>query len=158
MSNHVVALDAADKRLLRIVQQDCALAAEELGVRCGMSASTVLRRLKRLRATGVIRQQAAILDPRKIGRPLQLIVGVKLIQEDGPAVAAFLDRIRANPIVTQCYFVTGSADYIIHISARDMDDYNEFVQELVSDPHIGMSETSVVINPVKVSLAMPIDD
>ena len=150
-------LDAADRRLLRTVQEDCLMPADQVGERCGMSASTVLRRLKRLRKLGVIRAEAAVVDPRKVGKPLQFIIGVRLEGEDAQIARAFLDRVRFNPLVTQCYFVTGSADYVLHVCARDMEEYNGFVQDLVSDPHVAMSETHVVIDPVKVSLAVPID-
>lgn len=124
-----------------------------------MSPSTALRRLKRLRDTGVITSEVAILDPRKVGRPLLMIVGVRLERDDASVVGNFLDRIRADPAVMQCYFVTGSADYILHISARDMDEFNELMQDLlVSNPHVSMSETSVVMKSIKVGLTLPILD
>lgn len=151
-------LDKADKRLLRIVQTDCTIGADALGERCGMSPSTALRRLRRLRSTGVITAEVALVDPRKVGRPLQMIVGVRL-EDDARIAAGFVRRMRNCPAVTQCYFVTGSADYILHISAADMDDYNDFVQStLVADPHVTMTETNVVITPVKVGLGVPIPD
>ena len=157
-SRKTVVLDDGDRRLLRQVQADSSLSADELGERCGMSASTVLRRLKRLRSSGVIKQEVAILDHRDVGRPLLLIIGLRLERDDAAVVSTFLERVRADPAVMQCYFVTGSSDYILHVSARDMDEYHDFVRQLVENPHVAMSETHVVINPVKMTLAVPIDD
>lgn len=151
-------LDSIDKKILRAVQANCTLSAEELGVSCGASPSTVLRRLKRLRDTGVITAEVAIVDPKKIGRPLLMIVGVRLERDDAKVAAAFVRQMRDHPAVMQCYLATGSVDYIIHISARDMDEYNEFVQTLISNPHVSMAETNVVINAIKVGLRVPIDD
>jgi Lrp/AsnC family transcriptional regulator, leucine-responsive regulatory protein len=151
-------LDPVDKRILRAVQTNCALSADELGQLCGASPSTALRRLKRLRDGGVITAEVAVVDPKKVGRPLLLIVGLRLDRDDAPIAAAFVRRMREHPAVTQCYFVTGSADYIIHISARDMDEYNGFVQtQLVSNPHVRMTETNVVISPLKVGLKVLIE-
>lgn len=158
MATGAVSLDAADRRLLRIIQRDASRSAEEIGAQCGMSASTALRRLKRLRAAGVIRSEAAVLDPVKVGRPLLLIMGVRLEREDAAIIQNFLDRVIADPAVMQCYFVTGSSDYILHISARDMDEYEAFLRELISHPHVAMSETHVVIKAIKVSLSVPIED
>jgi Lrp/AsnC family leucine-responsive transcriptional regulator len=151
-------LDPIDKKILRAVQANCTLSTDELGVSCGASPSTVLRRLKRLRDTGVITAEVAIVDPKKIGRPLLMIVGVRLERDDTKVAAAFVRQMRDHPAVMQCYLATGSVDYIIHISARDMDEYNEFVQTLISNPHVSMTETNVVINTIKTGLRVPIDD
>ncbi|MGE0044576.1 MAG: Lrp/AsnC family transcriptional regulator [Hyphomonadaceae bacterium] len=152
-------LDQIDRRILRAVQDNCLCGADELGALCGVSPSTALRRLKRLRRAGVVKAEIAVLDPKKVGQPLLMIVGVCL-SKDSPAVsAAFAARMRAHPAVVQCYFVTGPSDYLVHVSAADMDDFNAFVQqELVSNPHITMTTTHVVINPIKVGLAVPIGE
>jgi Lrp/AsnC family leucine-responsive transcriptional regulator len=152
-------LDRTDKRILRAIQVDCSLGAEALGEACGASPSTVSRRRKRLRDLGVVTAEVAIIDPKKVGRPLMMIVGVRLQQEDARTAESFVAAIRAHPAVTQCYFVTGESDYILHISAADMDEFNAFVQtHLVSNPFVNMTATSVVISPLKVGLAVPIVD
>lgn len=152
-------LDAIDRKLLRAVQQNCMIGADELGEIGGASASTVSRRLKRLRDAGVVTAEVAVIDPKKVGRPLLMIVGVTLDRDDARIASAFARLMREHPAVMQCYFVTGTADYIIHISARDMDEYNEFVQShLISNPHVSMTATNVVIRPLKVSLTVPISD
>ena len=135
------------------------MSAAQLGERCGTTESTALRRLNRLRRTAVIRSEVAIVDGEKVGRGLLLFVSVRLEREDGSAATAFIERVRANPDVLQFYFVTGSSDYLILLSARSMADYDRFLQtELVPDPMVIMSDTNVVIRPLKMSLALPIDE
>lgn len=151
-------LDTVDQKLLREVQANCMLSADELGERCGASPSTVLRRLKRMRDEGVITAEVAVVEARKIGRPLHMIVGIRLERDDAKIVETFVRQMREHPAVMQCYFVTGSADYIVHITARDMDEYNEFVQTLVANPHVSMTETNVVIKPIKAGLRVPIGE
>lgn len=149
-------LDAIDRKILRAVQDDCTLSAEALGDACGASPSTALRRLKRLRDDGVITAEVAILDARKVGRPLSMIVGVRL-EDDAAIAASFVREMREHEAVMQCYFVTGSADYILHVSAADMEEYDAFVQTcLIANPAVSMTETHVVIRPVKVGLKAPI--
>lgn len=152
-------LDTVDKKILRAVQANCMLSAEELGEVCGASPSTVLRRLKRMRDAGIITAEVAVVDPRKVGRPLLMIVGLQLERDDARIASAFVRQMREHPAVMQCYFVTGPADYIIHVSARDMDEFNEFVQtHLIANPHVLMTATSVVVSPLKVGLIVPIAD
>jgi len=152
-------MDALDRRLLREVQQDNAASAAALAERCNTTETTALRRLNRLRRTGVIRSQVAVVDPHKVGRGLMLFVRVRLEREDQQAVAAFVNDIVAQPDVQQFFFVTGTDDYVILLTLRSMEDYDRFVQEhLVSNPLVIMSDTNVVIRALKLSLAVPIDE
>jgi DNA-binding Lrp family transcriptional regulator len=152
-------LDALDRRILREVQRDCSLTAAELGERCRTTESTALRRLKQLRRDGVIRAQVAVVDGQKVGRGLMLFVSVRLEREDGLGAKSFVDRIKAHPDVLQFYFVTGTTDYVILLNVRGMEDYDAFLQDhLVSDPLVILSDTNVVIRPLKMTLAMPIDE
>ena len=152
-------MDALDRRILREVQQDCSLNAATLAERCATTESTALRRLKRLRRDGVIRAEVAIVDGQKVGRGLMLFVSVRLEREDDRGVKAFVDRITAHPDVLQFYFVTGTTDYVILLSVRSMEDYDRFLQDmLVTDPLVIMSDTNVVIRPIKMSFALPVDD
>jgi len=88
-----------------------------------------------------------------------LFISVRLEREDGRGVQAFVERITAHPDVLQFYFVTGTTDYIIVLSARTMQDFDSFLQEhLVPDPLVIMSDTNVVIRALKMSFAVPIDE
>ena len=88
-----------------------------------------------------------------------LFISVRLEREDGRGVQAFVERITAPPDVLQFYFVTGTTDYIIVLSARTMQDFDSFLQEhLVPDPLVIMSDTNVVIRALKMSFTVPIDE
>lgn len=158
LSRTRVPLSPAEKRLLQLMQKDCTLSADELGTRCGMSASTVLRRLRKFRSAGVIRAEVAIIDAAALGRPLVLFLSVRLERDDASVIQEFSDWVDSNPSITQCYFVTGTMDYILHISARDMEDYDQLIRFLLNNPNVVMSETQVVIRPLKSGFAIPIED
>ena len=152
-------MDALDRRILREVQRDCSGSAAELAERCGTTESTALRRLKRLRRDGIIRGEVALVDGAKIGRGLLLFVTVRLERDDSRSANAFRERIIAHPEVLQFYFVTGTPDYVILLSARSMEDYYAFVEQyLVADPQVVLADTNVVIRPLKMSTFIPIDE
>lgn len=152
-------LDVFDRKILRAVQQTCRLSAEELGAVARLSPSAALRRLNRLRSIGVIKAEVAIIDPAAVNRPLLMIVGVTLEGDDAKAVANFTRKMQNTPAVVQCYFVTGQFDYIVVYAAKDMAEFDRFIQsELIADPCVSASSTSVVIRPVKVGLAIPVDE
>jgi Lrp/AsnC family transcriptional regulator, leucine-responsive regulatory protein len=157
MTKNATNLDALDRRLLRALQERCTLTAEELADRCGTSQSTALRRLNRLRSTGVIANEVAVVDGASVGRPLTVIVSLRLEREDGRAVEAFIKRVAGHDAVQQFYFVTGTTDYVVILNLSSMEEYDEFLQQnLVSDPIVVMSDTNVVIRPLKRTLAVPI--
>ncbi len=152
-------LDSLDRRILRELQRDCSIGAATLAKRCGTTESTALRRWKRLRRDGIIRREIAVVDGQKVGRGLLLFVTVRLEREDGGGAQAFIKRITAHPDVMQFYFVTGTTDYVILLSVGSMEEYDRFLQDnLVSDPLVVLSDTNVVIRPVKLGLEVRIDE
>lgn len=152
-------LDAFDRKLLALVQENARLTAEQLGERVGLSASACHRRLRRLRETGVIEAEIAVVAPETVGRSLTMIVEVSLEREHPHIIDAFKRSMRATPEVMQCYYVTGDADFIIILTARDMKSYERFTQRFFFDnPQVRKFRTFVVMDRTKVGLGVPMDD
>src|SRR3546814_7974990 len=106
--------------------------------------TTLFRSLKRLRETGVIEAEIAVVAPEAVGRALTMIVEVSLEREHPHIVEAFKKSMRATPEVMQCYYVTGEADFIILLTARDMKSYERFTQRFFFDnPQIRRFRTFV---------------
>ncbi|WP_229837446.1 Lrp/AsnC family transcriptional regulator [Thalassobaculum fulvum] len=152
-------LDAFDRKLLALVQENARLTAEQLGERVGLSASACHRRLRRLREAGVIEAEIAVVAPETVGRSLTMIVEVSLEREHPHIIDAFKRSMRATPEVMQCYYVTGDADFIIILTARDMKSYERFTQRFFFDnPQVRKFRTFVVMDRTKVGLGVPMDD
>jgi Lrp/AsnC family leucine-responsive transcriptional regulator len=152
-------MDAFDRKLLALVQENNRLTAEQLGERVGLSPSACQRRLKRLRDTGVIEADIAVVSPEAVGRSLTMIVEVSLEREHPHIIDAFKKSMRATPEVMQCYYVTGEADFIIVLTARDMKSYERFTQQFFFDnPQVRRFRTFVVMDRTKVGLGVPLDD
>ena len=152
-------LDDFDRKLLTLFQENTRLTADELGERVGLSASACHRRLKRLRNAGVIEAEIAVISPEAVGRSLTMIVEVSLEREHPHIVDAFKKSMRATPEVMQCYYVTGGADFIIILTARDMKSYERFTQRFFFDnPQVQRFRTFVVMYRTKVCLGVPMDD
>ncbi|HET7794632.1 MAG TPA: Lrp/AsnC family transcriptional regulator [Rhizobacter sp.] len=153
----VPALDKLDLRILDRVQLNARLPAEAIAAEVGLSAAAVQRRLKRLRETGVIRTEAAQVEPAAVGLALTCVVAVELERENHQANDLFRQRIAAWPQVQQCYYVTGQADFLLVVLAEDMAAYEAFTREaLLSDPNVRGFTTSVVMDRVKVGMTLPI--
>jgi Lrp/AsnC family transcriptional regulator, leucine-responsive regulatory protein len=151
-------LDALDRRILDLMQRDCQVKAETIASQIGLSASAVQRRLKRLRAQGVIRAEVAVLDRQTVGRSITLLAGLEIERDNYPALARFRSWIEGEDAVQQVYYVTGQVDLVALIVARDMADYDALCARLMTDnPCIRRINTQVVIDAIKLGLQVPVD-
>ena len=146
-------MDDKDLEILRLVQSDARLTAEALGYEIGLSPPAVQKRLKRLRETGVIESEIAVLSTTKLGREMTVIVQVMLERESRMHLDAFKRRMRSAPAVQQCYYATGEADFILVVIVENIAEYEEFTQEYFFDEsNVSKFTSSIVMDRVKVSL------
>ena len=150
-------LDELDREILRRVQLDARATSEDIGAGIGLSAAAVQRRLKRLRETGVIVAEVAVVDPAAVGQAMTFIVSVELERERPEILGPFRNAARSDPNVQQCYYVTGVADFILVVIARDMADFECFTRRLLFDnASVLRFTTSVVMARDKVGAVVPI--
>ncbi len=146
-------MDDKDIEILKLVQSDARLTAEVLGLEVGLSAPAVQKRLKKMRETGVIESEIAVLSPSKLGREMTVIVQVMLERESRARLDAFKRRMRSAPSVQQCYYTTGEADLILVVVVEDIKEYERFTQEYFFDEsNVSRFTSSIVMDRVKVSL------
>jgi Lrp/AsnC family leucine-responsive transcriptional regulator len=150
-------LDNFDRKILQAFQENTRLTTAELGEMVGLSASACHRRLARLRKSGVIQSEIAVIDPRSIGRTVTLIVTVTLEREQSDMIAEFKRAMRENIDIMQCYYVTGAVDFIMVLTSKSMESYDAFVQRfLFANRNVRRFETFAVMDRVKVGFDLPI--
>jgi Lrp/AsnC family transcriptional regulator, leucine-responsive regulatory protein len=150
-------LDDFDREILRRVQLDARITGEDIGADVGLSAAAVQRRLKRLRELKVIVAEVAIVDPKAVGQAMSFVVAVEMERERSDMLDAFRAAACADPNVQHCYYVTGVADFILIVVARDMDDFETFTRRLLFDnPNIRHFTTSVVMGRDKAGQVVPL--
>ena len=150
-------LDEYDKKLLRLVQQNNRLTADELGESVGLSTSAVQRRLKRLRNDKIIEADVAIISPNAAGIGITCIVDVVLEDGNSRALEKFKATMRQCTEVMQCYFVTGTYDFVIIVNVEDMHQYEEFSKKwLMDNSNVKHFYTHVVMDRVKLGYGISI--
>lgn len=152
------ALDRFDRRILALVQADARRPADAIGTAIGLSTSAVQRRLARLRETGIIEAEVAVLDPRAVGRPLVMIVDVELERERPELLAGFKRWLATEEAVQQAWYVTGDSDYILIVTAADVEAYDALMQRLVGEnANVRRFRTRVALGTLKRGLAVPVE-
>ncbi|MEQ1755790.1 MAG: Lrp/AsnC family transcriptional regulator [Micropepsaceae bacterium] len=151
-------LDHHDRLIASELQRDNRLGVEQIAERVGLSPSTVHRRITRLRERKVILADTCALDPRAFGLTLTFIVEIILEKVRTHEVSAMKKRLLAAQEVQQIYNVTGDVDLLLVVLARDMEHFEQVSRDLfAADPHVRRYKTSVVMDRVKTSQAIPID-
>ena len=155
--NAKVPLDRHDREILVRYQHDTQVPAKVIADAVGLSAAAVQRRLKRLRAEGVIERELAQLDPKALGLPVTCIVSVDLERERGGDLERFRRKVLAAPEVQQCYYVTGATDFVLVVLAESMEAYEAFTRRaLLDDANVRSFTTYVALERVKVGLGVPL--
>ena len=150
-------LDRFDRQLLNLVQEDAGQTAEQLAEQVFLSPSAVQRRLRRLREQGVIVRDAAVVDPRKVGRPTFFVVSLQVERERPELLAQLRQWLAAQEHVQQAFYVTGEADFVLIITAPDTETYDALMARLVGDnPNVKRFTTNVALGVVKRGLTIPI--
>ncbi|MFT5707872.1 MAG: Lrp/AsnC family leucine-responsive transcriptional regulator [Oceanospirillaceae bacterium] len=150
-------LDNQDLQILKILQIDLRKSVEYIANEVGLSSASVQRRLKRLRDNSVISAEVAIVSPKAVGQSMSFIISVELERDHLNHLAQFKARIKNEPQVQQCYYVTGEADFVLIVTATDMEDFDQFVQQLFyNDSNVRRYKTSVVMERTKVGLSLPL--
>ena len=151
--NFMRSMDDKDFEILKLVQSNARMTTDAIGHEIGLSSPAVQKRLKRLRETGVIESEIALISPAKVGREITVIVQVMLERESRLHLDTFKRRMKAAPGVQQCYYTTGEADFIIVVIVEDIKAYEAFTQEYFFDEsNVSRFTSSIVMDRVKVSL------
>jgi len=150
-------MDAIDRNILHHVQRNNLLTSAELSDRVGLSPTSVQRRLQRLRADKVIEADVAVVSPTAVDRPLTMLVAVELARERSDIIDRFKRAVRDCPEVMSAYYVTGDTDFILIVTARDMDEYEAFTRAFFyNNADIKGFKTTVVMDRIKASFLLPV--
>ena len=150
-------IDDADRRLLRAMQQDSSRSTAELAALVGLSQPACWRRLQKLRESGYILREVAILDREKLDFGAQVYAMVKLTTVGRANLSSFSDAIKAMPEVVECHVLMGTADFLLKIVTRDIHAYERFFFERLSSIEgIQDINSCVALSEIKAPCGVPI--
>lgn len=150
-------LDDFDRKLLALMQEDAGQTADRLSETVGLSPSAIQRRLRRLRESGVILRDISVVAPEHVGRPTFFVTSLQVEQERPELIQQLRRWLSQQPQIQQVYYVTGEADFVMLVTARDTASYDAMMQRLLQEnPNVRRFTTNVVLGTVKRGLAIPI--
>ena len=150
-------LDAYERAILRVLQDDASLSTAAVAEAVGLSASPCWRRIDRLERDGFIKRRVAIVERRKVGLNAQIFAQVKLNAHGRANLDEFADAIRIFPEVLECHVLMGSVDFMLRIVAADIEAYERFFFEKLSRlPGVQEINSTVALSEIKSTTALPL--
>lgn len=140
----MVGLSAIDARILDVLQRDGRRPYAELGAEVGMSGPSAHERVKKLEARGVIAGYAAVVDPAAVG--LGVLGFSWITQAPGTAATDLTEDFAAIPEIEECHHISGEADYLVKIRARDTRDFERILRLVQATRHVFTTQTDIVLS------------
>ncbi|MGF6178392.1 Lrp/AsnC ligand binding domain-containing protein [Ensifer sp. 4252] len=157
MKNEVAGLDAIDRNLLRLLQEDGRCTTLELANRVGLSPTGASQRVKRLFREGYVKAVRAILDPQKVGRGTVVFIQVRLDHTAPHIFERFSEAISNASEVLECHMVIGGFDYLVKARIADMSMFQDFLERVILPlPGVRETHTYASVADVKPDALLPI--
>jgi DNA-binding Lrp family transcriptional regulator len=150
-------LDTIDRKILKELQDDGRITNVELARRVGISAPPCLRRVRALKEAGYIKGYRALLDEKLFGYEVTVFAMVHLSSQAEADLKAFEDFVRGEPLVRECWMLSGEIDFILKCVAPDLKTFQAFVAELTAAPHVRNVKTSLTLRNSKDAAMVPLE-
>ena len=149
-------MDAIDRKILAVVQQNASLSVAEVGQRVGLSSTPCWKRLQRLEADGVITGRVALVDPDKIGLGVTVFVSIETDDHSEGWLKHFAEVVGAMPEVMEFYRMAGDTDYVLRVVVPDIAGYDTFYKKLIGTVPLKNVTSRFAMERIKQTTALPI--
>jgi Lrp/AsnC family transcriptional regulator len=149
-------IDSTDRKLLRHLQRDATLTHADLATRVGTSAASCWRRVKAMEEQGVLREAVRLVDPKKVGRGVNVMCQARLKSHSPEHRKAFEQFMQAHEEVMECYSMSGEWDYLMRIVVGDVGEYERFLmKDLLGHPSVATAASSFALSQLKYTTVIP---
>lgn len=148
-------IDALDRRILDVLQQDATLPVATIAERVGLSPAPCWRRIKKLEVSGIITRRVALIDRRKANVPTTVFVAVKAPRHAAEWSEAFRRVVEGFPEIVEAWRLTGEIDYLLRIVVPDIATYDAVYRRLIARLEFSNLSASIAMEEMKFTTAVP---
>ncbi len=149
-------IDDLDRKILAELQADASQSLDEIARKVGSSKTPVWNRIRRMKETGVITRQTAILDAEALGLEACLFVLVRTSEHEADWQRRFLDVLKRRPEVLEAHRLAGDIDYILKVRVKNARAYDTFYQALISEVKIHNVTALLSMEEIKSTTVLPL--
>ena len=149
-------MDAIDRKILALLQQDASHSVAEIGSLVGLSSTPCWKRIQRLEADGVIQKRVALVDQDKIGLGVTVFVSIETGDHSQEWLDRFATEVGAMPEVMEFYRMAGDVDYMLRVVVADMQSYDVFYKKLIGVVSLKNVTSRFAMEKIKSVTALPV--
>jgi Lrp/AsnC family transcriptional regulator len=151
-------MDAIDRKILAVLQENAALSVAEIGSRVGLSSTPCWKRIQRLEADGVILKRVALVDQDRIGLGISVFVSIETGDHSQDWLDRFAKTVTAMPEVMEFYRMAGDVDYMLRVVVPDIAGYDAFYKKLIATVPLKNVTSRFAMEKIKSTTALPLPE
>jgi Lrp/AsnC family transcriptional regulator len=149
-------MDAIDRKILTVLQEDASLSVAEIGNRVGLSSTPCWKRIQRLETEGVIQKRVALVDQAKVGLGITVFVSIETGDHSQDWLARFAETVGAMPEVMEFHRMAGDVDYMLRVVVPDIQGYDTFYKKLIGTVPLKNVTSRFAMEKIKSTTSLPI--
>ena len=150
-------MDAIDRKLLDLLQNNAEMTVQELSKEVHLSTTPCWKRINQLKKLGFIKKTVSLIDRKRVGLNVTAIVFVTINAHDQGKIQMFAETIKDFPEVLECYRMSGEIDYLLKVIVNDIDSYDRFYKGLIERLPFLKVTSNFAIEEIKFTTALPLD-
>jgi Lrp/AsnC family transcriptional regulator len=151
-------MDAIDRKILAVLQENAALSVADIGARVGLSSTPCWKRIQRLEADGIILRRVALVDQDRIGLGISVFVSIETGDHSQDWLDRFAKTVTAMPEVMEFYRMAGDVDYMLRVVVQDIAGYDAFYKRLIASVPLKNVTSRFAMEKIKSTTALPIPE
>jgi Lrp/AsnC family transcriptional regulator len=149
-------MDAIDRKILAVLQDNASLSVAEIGSRVGLSSTPCWKRIQRLEADGVIQKRVVLVDQDRVGLGISVFVSIETGDHSQDWLDHFANVVGAMPEVMEFYRMAGDVDYMLRVVVPDIAGYDAFYKRLITAVPLKNVTSRFAMEKIKSTTALPI--
>ena len=149
-------MDAIDRKIIAVLQDNAALSVADIGQRVGLSSTPCWKRIQRLEADGVIVKRVALIDQDRVGLGISVFVSIETGDHSQDWLDRFAKTVTAMPEVMEFYRMAGDVDYMLRVVVPDIAGYDAFYKRLIATVPLKNVTSRFAMEKIKSTTALPI--
>jgi Lrp/AsnC family transcriptional regulator len=149
-------MDAIDRKILAVLQDDASLSVAEIGHRVGLSSTPCWKRIQKLEAEGVIQKRVAVVDQDKVGLGVTVFVSIETGDHSEEWLQHFADVVGAMPEVMEFYRMAGDVDYMLRVVVPDIQGWDRLYKKLIAAIPLKNVTSRFAMEKIKSTTALPL--
>ena len=151
-------MDAIDRKIVALLQDDASLSLAQIAHRVGLSQSPCWKRIQRLEAEGIIQKRVALVDQDHIGLGVTIFVSIETGDHSQDWLDRFAKTVGAMPEVMEFYRMAGDVDYMLRVVVTDIAGYDTFYKRLIAAVPLKNVTSRFAMEKIKSTTALPIPE